>query len=111
VLGLLTLTFGDWRDALFLGIIVTNTGIGIWQELRASRSSTRWRRSWRRRRRSSGTAKPRLLSLRGGGGRPHPTRHPGDQVVADGLLLTSSRLRLDESILTGESAAHGAVEG
>ena len=34
-LGILTLTFGDWRDALFLGIIVTNTGIGIWQELRA----------------------------------------------------------------------------
>ena len=34
-LGVLTLTFGDWRDALFLGIIVTNTGIGIWQELRA----------------------------------------------------------------------------
>ena len=29
---------------------------------------------------------------------------PGDQVVADGLLLTSSGLRLDESILTGESA-------
>jgi len=36
-LGLLTLVFGDWRDALFLGIIVTNTGIGIWQELRAKR--------------------------------------------------------------------------
>ena len=34
-LGVLTLTFGDWRDALFLAIIVTNTGIGIWQELRA----------------------------------------------------------------------------
>ena len=34
-LGVLTLAFGDWRDALFLGIIVTNTGIGIWQELRA----------------------------------------------------------------------------
>ena len=36
-LGLLTLLFGDWRDALFLGIILTNTGIGIWQELRAKR--------------------------------------------------------------------------
>jgi len=34
-LGILTLLFGDWRDALFLGILVANTGIGIWQELRA----------------------------------------------------------------------------
>jgi magnesium-transporting ATPase (P-type) len=29
-LGILTLVFADWRDALFLGIIVTNSGIGIW---------------------------------------------------------------------------------
>src|SRR5439155_1175559 len=34
-LGVVTLIFGDWRDALFLGIVVTNAGIGIFQELRA----------------------------------------------------------------------------
>ena len=40
-LGILTLAFGDWRDALFLAIIVTNTGIGIWQELRAKQKLDR----------------------------------------------------------------------
>ena len=28
-LGAVTLVFGDWRDALFLGILVSNSGIGI----------------------------------------------------------------------------------
>jgi cation-transporting P-type ATPase E len=41
VLGLLTLVFADWRDALFLAIIIANSGIGIWQELRAKRSLDR----------------------------------------------------------------------
>lgn len=37
----LTLAFGDWRDALFLGIVVSNAGIGITQELRAKRALDR----------------------------------------------------------------------
>ncbi len=37
-LGALTLAFSDWRDALFLGIVVTNSAIGIWQELKAKRT-------------------------------------------------------------------------
>ena len=36
-LGGLTLAFGDWRDALFLGIVVSNAGIGITQVGVASR--------------------------------------------------------------------------
>ena len=35
--GALTLAFGAWQDALFLAIVVANTGIGIAQELRAKR--------------------------------------------------------------------------
>ena len=31
--GALTLIFGDWRVALFLGVIVANAGIGITQEV------------------------------------------------------------------------------
>jgi magnesium-transporting ATPase (P-type) len=38
VLGGLTLAFGDWRDALFLGILVSNSAIGIVQEVRAKRA-------------------------------------------------------------------------
>ena len=39
--GTLTLVFGDWRDALFLGILAANTAIGIGQEVRAKRALDR----------------------------------------------------------------------
>jgi magnesium-transporting ATPase (P-type) len=48
VFGALTLAFGDWRDSLFLGILVVNSGIGIVQEVRAKRALTGLR-SWSRR--------------------------------------------------------------
>ena len=41
VFGALTLIFGDARDALFLGIIVANSTIGIVQEVRAKRALDR----------------------------------------------------------------------
>src|SRR5215211_8202311 len=39
--GVLTLAFADWRDALFLFILIANSGIGIVQEVRAKRSLDR----------------------------------------------------------------------
>ncbi len=39
--GVVTLIFGDARDALFLGIIVANSTIGISQEVRAKRALDR----------------------------------------------------------------------
>jgi cation-transporting ATPase E len=104
-LGLLTLVFGDWRDALFLGIILTNTGIGIWQELRAKRKLDEL----------AALITPRATVVRDGEPRPLHVSEvvvgdlvrlgPGDQVVADGPLLASVGLHLDESILTGEAQA------
>ena len=41
VFGVLTLAFGAWQDALFLGILVANSTIGIAQELRAKRALDR----------------------------------------------------------------------
>ena len=41
VFGALTLVFGDWRDALFLGVLVSNSAIGITQEVRAKRALDR----------------------------------------------------------------------
>ncbi len=102
-LGLLTLVFGDWRDALFLAIILTNTGIGIWQELRARRKLEEL----------ASLVAPRATVIRDGEPRPLHLSEvvegdlvllgPGDQVVADGPLLASTGLHLDESILTGET--------
>jgi cation-transporting ATPase E len=102
-LGLLTLVFADWRDALFLFIIVANSGIGIWQELRAKRSLDRL----------AALVAPRATVVRDGEARELPVEQvvqgdlvrvqAGDQVVADGPLSETTGLALDESILTGES--------
>ena len=102
-LGLLTLVFADWRDALFLFIIAANSGIGIWQELRAKRSLDRL----------AALVAPKATVVRDGSPRDVPVEEvvhgdvirvqAGDQVVADGPLTETAGLALDESILTGES--------
>ncbi|MFI4977264.1 MAG: HAD-IC family P-type ATPase [Solirubrobacterales bacterium] len=103
--GGLTLAFGDWRDALFLGVIVANSGIGITQEARAKRALDRL----------SLLVAPHARVKRDGAVRPVAVDEvvvgdvallePGDQVTADGHLLAAVDLRIDESILTGESEA------
>lgn len=101
--GALTLTFGSWEDALFLGILVTNTLIGIIQETRAKLALDRL----------FGLVAPTTTVIRDGQPRKLPREEvvegdliaiePGDQLVADGILQSSEGLQLDESILTGES--------
>jgi P-type E1-E2 ATPase len=103
VFGVVTLIFGDARDALFLGIIVANSVIGIAQEVRAKRALDRLsllvaphatvRRDGVERLLSAGELVVDDLVLLA----------PGDQVIADGVVASASELRLDESILTGES--------
>ena len=109
--GALTLSFGDWRDALFLGVIVANTVIGVTQEVRAKRALDRL----------SLLVAPQARVRRGGAARMIPIDEvvvadlvllePGDQIIADGHLRTASDLRLDESILSGESEPAGRVVG
>jgi cation-transporting P-type ATPase E len=41
VFGLLTIVFAAWRDALFLGILVSNIVIGSFQEIRSKRALDR----------------------------------------------------------------------
>ena len=41
VFGVLTITFGSWKDALFLGILFANIGIGSFQEIRSKRALDR----------------------------------------------------------------------
>jgi cation-transporting P-type ATPase E len=101
--GVLTLVFADWRDALFLFILVANSGIGIAQEVRAKRSLDRL----------AALVAPRAAVVRDGSARELPVEdvvpgdlvelRPGDQVVADGQVEEARGLLLDESILTGES--------
>jgi P-type E1-E2 ATPase len=92
-----------WADAIFAAVIAINTLLGITQEVRAKRKldelallvapRARVRRDGVTRELAAEEVVPDdLLELQ-----------PGDQVVADGVVVTSSSLALDESVLTGES--------
>jgi cation-transporting P-type ATPase E len=107
----LVLVFGDPRDALFGGVIVANTAIGIFQEVRAKRTLDRL----------SLLAAPKARAWRDGEIAELPVDRvvvgdavhlePGDQVVADGRVVAARTLSLDESILTGESDQVAKAEG
>ena len=109
--GAVTLIFGDPRDALFLGILVANTVIGVGQELRAKRELDRL----------AALVAPDARVVRDGRERIVPLEEvvpgdlvragAGDQIVADGLLAGDGRVLVDESILTGESRAVIRVGG
>ncbi len=109
--GAVTLLFGDARDALFLGIIVANATIGITQESRAKRALDRL----------ATLVAPRAIAVRDGVERELATAEvvpgdllrvrTGDQLVADGELMSARELRLDESVLTGESEPVRRVAG
>jgi P-type E1-E2 ATPase len=104
-LGGLTLAFGDWRDALFLGIVVSNAGIGITQELRAKWALDRLAALVAPHGRVVRDGKERLLHVEELVPGDLVRLQAGDQIVADGPLVAATALALDESILTGESRA------
>ncbi|MEQ9336725.1 MAG: HAD-IC family P-type ATPase, partial [Miltoncostaeaceae bacterium] len=105
VFGVVTLLFGDWRDALFLAILILNAGIGILQEARAKASLDRL----------AALVAPTATVVRDGQPRQVSVDQvvvgdlvriaAGDQLVADGRLVEAESLGLDESILTGEAEA------
>jgi magnesium-transporting ATPase (P-type) len=105
VFGVLTLTFGSWKDALFVGILVLNIAIGSFQEIRSKRALDRL----------AALVAPEAMVVRDGRDRRVPVEQvvvgdlvrlaAGDQVIADGDVLSADGLALDESNLTGESEA------
>ncbi|HEX4012020.1 MAG TPA: HAD-IC family P-type ATPase [Solirubrobacteraceae bacterium] len=101
--GGVTLIFGDPQDLLFLGVVVANSGIGIAQEVRAKRALDRL---------SLLVAARATVQRDGVASQVDPDEvllgdlvllAPGDQLVADGVLVTAHELGLDEAVLTGES--------
>jgi cation-transporting P-type ATPase E len=111
VFGVMTLAFGDWRDALFLGVLIANTTIGIVQEVRVKRTLDRL----------AALVAPTATVVRDG--RPREAGvdelvvgdlvrlKAGDQVVADGRLVDAEGLGIDASVLTGESEAASMEAG
>jgi cation-transporting ATPase E len=103
ILAALVLAAGSPKDALFGGVIVFNSVIGVVQELRAKRVLDRLRV----------VSAPRAHVLRDGVVRDVEVHElvlddvievrPGSQLVADGSVLTADSLEIDESLLTGEA--------
>jgi magnesium-transporting ATPase (P-type) len=106
----LTIVFVSWRDALFVGILVSNVAIGSFQEIRSKRALDRL----------AALVAPEAVVIRDGVDRRIPVDEvvagdlvrlsAGDQVIADGRVVSADGLALDESNLTGESelAVRGA---
>lgn len=95
---------GQWRNILFMGVVLCNVVVGIWQELRAKRLVDRL----------TILTQKRVLAVRGGA---EVELAPsdlvlddvirlahGDQVPADCVVVKGSAY-CDESLLTGESRA------
>ncbi|HSS31677.1 MAG TPA: HAD-IC family P-type ATPase [Solirubrobacterales bacterium] len=105
VFGAATIAFGNPKDALFLGILVANTVIGSFQEVRAKRALDKL----------AALVAPAATVVRDGSPHEVPVGDvvvgdlvrisSGDQVVADGTVVRAEGLALDESNLTGESEA------
>ncbi len=103
VLLIVILLFGSIQDALFGLVLVSNALIGIIQEVRAKLTLDRL----------TLLSAPKARVIRDGTQREVPMGNvvlddllvlqPGDQVVADGPVLESQGLTVDESLLTGES--------
>ena len=103
VLFVLILVAGYPRDGLFVGVVVTNVVIGAAQELRARRELRRLE-----------VLNAAMVRVRRDGETVEidPTDvvvddlvviGSGEQVVADGRVVTSVGLSMDESLLTGEA--------
>lgn len=105
------LVVGPLQDAFFGLILLANTGIGILQELRA-----KWTLD-----RLALLRAPRATVIRDGTALSVPAHEvvagdllslrEGDEVVADGCLLESGGLEVNESLLTGESVPIGKPAG
>ncbi len=95
--------FDSWKDALFLGIVVANIVIGSFQEIRSKRALDQL----------AALVAPEASVVRDGTDVRVPVDQvvvgdlvrlsAGDQVVADGQLVSADGLALDEANLTGES--------
>ncbi len=103
VLGVITIVLGEVADALFLGIVAANVIIGSTQEIRAKKALERLAALVRPEARVVREGARRLVGVEDVVEGDLVALQPGDQVVADGMLEEADALRLDESMLTGES--------
>lgn len=113
VLAAILLALGEPRDAWFISfVIVVNTLFAIVQEVRAQRALKKlelMNRPLARRIGKNGVIQEVLFDQLAVG--DHIALQAGDEVPADGTVTVSSGLEVDESMLTGESAAVDKPKG
>ncbi len=102
---------GLWGDMLFGGVLVANTAIGIFQEVRAKRTLDRLALLVAPQGRVLRDQEPVMLPVARIVHGDVVLLQPGDQVIADGTLVSATALSLDESVLTGESDAVARTTG
>src|SRR5436190_20866316 len=97
------LALGLFADALFGLVAVINSAIGIRQEMKAKETLDRLALLVAPKANAVRDSRP--VELRGDEVVPGDVVRvePGDQLVADGVVVSSRGLTMDESILTGES--------
>ena len=103
VLFVLVLISGNWQDGLFVGVVVSNTVVGVGQEVKARRELEKLQV----------LTEPKAEVVRDGERQTVDADavvlddmlvlSPGGQVLVDGSVLSATGLRVDESMLTGES--------
>ena len=103
LLGVLVLVTGSYKNLLFLGVVVVNTAIGIFQEIRSKRQVDKLA--------LLSESKSRIR--RAGKIAAHPQEDivqddileigRGDQLPVDALIRQTAGLEVDESQITGES--------
>lgn len=99
----LVLISGNWKDGLFVGVVLSNTAVGVAQEMKARRELEKLRV----------LTEPRAVVVRDGERATIDAEvivlddllvlSPGGQIAVDGSVTTATGLRIDESMLTGES--------
>ena len=97
------LVAGHPGDALFAGVIISNTIIGIAQELRTRRELSRLEVLNAPKARVVRDGAEQEITVEGVVADDVLRLGPGDQVVVDGVVLAAQGLDMDESLLTGES--------
>ncbi|WP_433259808.1 HAD-IC family P-type ATPase [Actinosynnema sp. CS-041913] len=97
------LTTGRWQNGLFGLVIVANTAIGVFQELRAKRTLDRLAVLNAPRARVTRDGRTSEIDVTDVVADDLIELRTGDQVVADGAITTTTGLEIDESLLTGET--------
>src|SRR6266480_310703 len=104
ILGITLILLGKVSDALIsVGVVVLNVTVSVIQEVRAKRTLDQ----------ISLLTRPKTIVIRAGQEKSIDPGdivvgdvlviRPGDQIVVDGPILSTDRLDIDESLLTGES--------